>query len=124
MCTPRSQLRKWMLLSSEEGMVSGDYVFIFVDPDLPTEHTTDYLTSESLWKLQDGRDEEAYQAFKNVIMVSKAINFFDLMGQIHNIISWPFKIMKISIVLKGNDCPLSLLSVYTGPYLSQNQNIF
>ena len=74
MCTPRNQLRKWMLLSSEEGMVSGDYVFIFVDPDLPTEHTTDYLTSESLWKLQDGRDEEAYQAFKNVIMVSKAIN--------------------------------------------------
>ena len=54
-----------MLKAHDLGMTSGEYVFFTIDM-LPEE---DILDPEAVWKGNDGRDEEAREAFRSVFHV-------------------------------------------------------
>ena len=53
-------------MAHELGMTKGDYVFYTIDM-LPDE---EIINPESVWKGNDGRDEEARIAFESVFHVS------------------------------------------------------
>ena len=70
---PPSKLRKWMLVAYDEQMVSGDYVFIFIDVETPSSDVRDDWLSKKMWRDGDGRNDNALTAFSNVLVVSTSI---------------------------------------------------
>ncbi|XP_071104454.1 atrial natriuretic peptide receptor 1-like [Haliotis cracherodii] len=48
-------------------MTGGDYQFLFTEQTIPDRFELELLQGERTWKTGDGRDEEAKQAFRNVL---------------------------------------------------------
>ena len=63
---PKEDRRRFMLMAHELGMTRGDYVFYTVDM-LPEENV---LNPEDVWASNDGRNDDARQAFEAVFHVS------------------------------------------------------
>jgi len=69
LCVPLSQLRAWMTAVYDAGMATGDYAFIYVDPDLQTPTAQAQLTSQSLWQQNSVNDSKVKQAMQSVLIV-------------------------------------------------------
>ena len=69
LCTPRSTLRQWMLAARDEGLTKGDFGFIFANQELPTDTLYNSLTSDTIYKGNDGRGDDAKQAFQSLLIV-------------------------------------------------------
>ncbi|KAK0408089.1 hypothetical protein QR680_003767 [Steinernema hermaphroditum] len=59
-----SEKREFMLLAHDYGMTSDEYVYIF--PEMDDRREKDL---SSMWKGNDGRDDEAFLAFKTVLLL-------------------------------------------------------
>ncbi len=64
--SPQEDRRRFLLKALDLGMTKGDYVFYTIDM-LPDEEN---LNPESIWKGNDGRDDDAKIAFESVFHVS------------------------------------------------------
>ena len=56
-------------MASDEGMTSGDYVFFFLSVDIVTPAILQG-SGEAGWSAGDDRDDEARQAYENLLLVS------------------------------------------------------
>ncbi len=48
------------------GMTSGDYVFLYINPEEPTDAVLDAITT---WESDDGENAKARSAFENLLVV-------------------------------------------------------
>ena len=73
---PTKEIRTWLLAAYDEGLAeNGEYVLIYMNQQLPSEgFVKDTLTSESLWKGDDGRDEDVKTMMKSMLMVGYALH--------------------------------------------------
>ncbi|XP_067655650.1 atrial natriuretic peptide receptor 1-like [Haliotis asinina] len=53
-------------------MTGGDYQFLFTEQTIPGRFELELLQGEKTWKVGDGRDEEARQAFRNLLFFTFA----------------------------------------------------
>ena len=67
---PRDELRTYMLRAYALGMTGGDYQFLYTDPTLADSQDIAVITSDILWRNDDSYDDQARQAFENVLYVS------------------------------------------------------
>ena len=51
-------------------MTGGDYQFLYTDPTLADSQDIAVITSDILWRNDDSYDDQARQAFENVLYVS------------------------------------------------------
>ena len=68
---PPSQLRTWMLCARDSGMTSGDYVFIFLNNEIPSAQLAADWSGDATWKQNSDDDDDAREAFQNLIVVQK-----------------------------------------------------
>lgn len=59
-----------MIAAYDNKMTSGDYAFIFINGDLPTQDFVDEITSQSFWEKGDADDHKAKQAYQSLLLVS------------------------------------------------------
>ena len=55
-----------MLQAKDQGMTSKEYVYIWMNPDIPTQNLFNILTSSEFWD----NDDDAKDAFKSLLVVS------------------------------------------------------
>ena len=66
---PDDSLRDYLLAAHDEGMTSGDFQFLFARQRLASQSYIDVLKSEAMWKRNDARDDDARQAYRNLLYV-------------------------------------------------------
>ena len=59
-----------MLAAEAEGMTSGSYVFIYLDNNIPGTAMQSHWFSTDSWSMGDSDDDEALEAFSNMLVVS------------------------------------------------------
>ncbi|KAK7475977.1 hypothetical protein BaRGS_00032796 [Batillaria attramentaria] len=64
---PDDQLRRYLLAAHDMGMTSGDFQFLFSRQMIAGESLVDTLRGDGIWRRDDGRDQEAKQAYKNLL---------------------------------------------------------
>ena len=62
---PRSELVTWMKTARNWGMTSKEYVYVWVNDDLPTQFLYNVLTSPDFYD----NDNDAKDAFKSLLVV-------------------------------------------------------
>ena len=68
---PPEKLRRWMIVAYNENMVSGDYVFIYVSTETPSNDVMTNWFSDTMWRESGSSSNyKAKKAFKNVLVVS------------------------------------------------------
>ena len=67
---PPRKFRKWMLAAFDEEMVAGDYVFIYLNSEVPSEDVEKEWIGKKAWRDNDGRNQDALNAFQNLLVVS------------------------------------------------------
>ncbi|KAL8614492.1 hypothetical protein ACOMHN_063067 [Nucella lapillus] len=70
---PNGKLREYLLAAHDEGMTSGDFQFLFAAQTLKSQSDLDILRSVAMWKRNDSRDEDAHQAYRNLLYVRSLI---------------------------------------------------
>ena len=66
MCLPRTELRKWLLAAYDKGMANGDYVFIYVENEIPDDAVVQNITT---YTAGDGRNEDAKKVYESLLVV-------------------------------------------------------
>lgn len=59
-----------MLAAHDMDMTSGDFQFLFTRQMIAEDGFVKLLQGKGLWERGDGRDSDAYQAYKNLLYVS------------------------------------------------------
>nr|KAG5693848.1 hypothetical protein BaRGS_009904 [Batillaria attramentaria] len=72
---PDDQLRRYLLAAHDMGMTSGDFQFLFSRQMIAGESLVDTLRGDGIWKRDDGRDQEAKQAYKNLLYPDRYARF-------------------------------------------------
>ena len=69
---PRAELRRYMLALHDSGMTNGEYQYLYTEMDLSE---LSELSSQTLWRADDGRDDDARGAFGSLLYVSIIVAF-------------------------------------------------
>ncbi|XP_025086126.1 atrial natriuretic peptide receptor 1-like isoform X2 [Pomacea canaliculata] len=64
---PMEELRTYMLAAHDMDMTSGDFQFLFTRQMIAEDGFVKLLQGKGLWERGDGRDSDAYQAYKNLL---------------------------------------------------------
>nr|KAG5691387.1 hypothetical protein BaRGS_003759 [Batillaria attramentaria] len=72
---PDDQLRRYLLAAHDMGMTSGDFQFLFSRQMIAGESLVDTLRGDGIWRRDDGRDQEAKQAYKNLLYPDRYARF-------------------------------------------------
>ncbi len=66
LAVPKEELQTWLICAHEEKMTGGDYVFLYVNPEEPTDDVIDSITS---WNTADEESKKAEKGFDNLLVV-------------------------------------------------------
>ncbi|XP_076471180.1 atrial natriuretic peptide receptor 1-like [Babylonia areolata] len=64
---PMGKLREFLLAAHDEGMTSGDFQFLFSAEGPRPESHLEMLRTEGMWRRNDSRDDDARQAYRNLL---------------------------------------------------------
>ncbi|XP_041366870.1 atrial natriuretic peptide receptor 2-like [Gigantopelta aegis] len=68
---PRPELRRYMLAFHDHGMTNGEYQYLFTEMDLAE---FNIIYNETLWRGQDGRDDDARTAFGSLLYCNQSLS--------------------------------------------------
>nr|KAG5691386.1 hypothetical protein BaRGS_003758 [Batillaria attramentaria]KAG5693849.1 hypothetical protein BaRGS_009905 [Batillaria attramentaria] len=69
---PESEVRRYLLVGHDLGMAGGDYQFMYVQPYISDDDEVDYMRSREIWRGDDGRDEDARQIYRSLLIITYA----------------------------------------------------
>ena len=71
---PLSELRTWMLAAYDNGMVDGDYVFIYLYNEIPSLQFKISVLETQFYNYGDERDPDGLVAYESLFVVCFLIN--------------------------------------------------
>ena len=75
LAVPPSSLRTWLLAAYDCDMVSGDFVFLVINNNIPSASMRDSVVDQSFIENNDGRNDDARVAYENVLLVTQSLDF-------------------------------------------------